>query len=179
MMYANAIDSDKLRKAVLAMVLSHVAEEEDDGAPAVKQLYVNHRDFYRSCRLSQLRRDRFAEEVNDVLSATEVSRKIGNWVYTEVGDNYYAFLYLGGFQKGNVGVRGLINHLVERHEALLVSFTEDGRALISAEAEALAYPDDDEGLDEDDSDEEEPAVVLSEHARPVRTVQNPKPKNDF
>jgi hypothetical protein len=53
---------------------------------------VHGRNFYRACQLEKLPGSRFADEIADTLTLTDICKKYGTWLYAEYGDGMYAFV---------------------------------------------------------------------------------------
>lgn len=125
MLNANAADHAKIVSRVKSLLdfYAFVEFEDEKGAVSdgiIPHVYVRLRDFYESCQLSSLPRRFFHEEVNDVLSGIALCRKIGIWVFTEVGDGYSVFVYLGAC-KDQAGMQGIIEEQSKAGKAVLAS----------------------------------------------------------
>lgn len=124
MLNANPADSAKLVDKIVAILdwngTSVVETDEGLKTTGTPHVYVRTRDFYESCKLSSLPRRYFNDEVNDVLSHTAVCRKIGIWAFTEVGDGFSVFVYLGP-HPGTAGVQAVIDAAVKAGNATLVT----------------------------------------------------------
>lgn len=84
MLRANSGDSAKIENKVCKILRFANAENKD-------HVFVNERDFYRSCNLSKLPRSYFIDEVGDILTYTQNVIDHGLWVIAEYGDGLHVF----------------------------------------------------------------------------------------
>lgn len=169
MLHANQADSAKISLAVRNLLDHYGFVEVEEPGKAIEievvpQLYVRLRDFYNSCRVTTLRRAKFPEEVNDILTGTALVQKFGHWVFTEIADNYHAFLYLGPYIPGTGGVEALIEFGKGKGQAEFIDFAANPKAARNA----VNVPDDDDCEAEDDEDfDEERNTLPAKKARKV------------
>lgn len=73
-------------------------------------VYVDFNSFVEKSKLPYTELSVYTESVGDILADTELSRKYGNWVFTEFGDGYHVFIKLGDYQAGGQPVSYLLNN---------------------------------------------------------------------
>lgn len=91
-----ASQSDRLKldchvRAVITATLSH----------GNTVCFVDNREFYARMQFSNLRRQHFADEVNDALSGADFHEHYGSWLYTEYEMGTSVFVQIGKAEEDN------------------------------------------------------------------------------
>ena len=82
MLYANPSDCKKIEDKVVQILSSTTSDK----------IIVDFMDFYEDCKLQELRRIKFADEVSDILCGSKFCKRHGLWLFTDYDGGYTMFI---------------------------------------------------------------------------------------